>query len=134
MEERGAQWLVIAGKIKQGESDVGPGARHSFFELAHQHIKNRLLINVQNNKLEVQSRTARTILLYRVYLALLSLSVNDRPKEMHTNAMWRTRVYKTHTYIYTYVKVHDTHVRHLETTHIHTRILVFSPLLPDVEQ
>jgi len=42
---------------------------------------------------------ARTILLYRVYPALLSLSVNDRPKEMHTNAMWRTHthVYETHT-------------------------------------
>lgn len=67
--------------------------------------KKRLLINVQTNKLEVQSRTARTILLYRVYPALLSLSVNDRPKEMHTNACMR------HTRTHTHIDVRDRHAR-----------------------
>lgn len=67
------------------ESDVGPGGAAFFLRAGAPHThththteekkRKRLLINVQNNKLEVQSRTARTILLYRVYPALLSLSV-----------------------------------------------------------
>lgn len=68
------------------------------------HTKEKLLINVQNNKLEVQSRMAWTILLYRVYLALLSLSVNDRPKECtHTNTYVRTHA-RAHTQTHTHQK------------------------------
>lgn len=43
------------------------------------------LADTQDNKLEVQSRTARQFFYIALYPALLNLRINDQPKEMHTN-------------------------------------------------